>query len=282
MELTVIGRAGGVGRVGEACSGYLVQEGQTRVLLDCGAGVASSLQRVCALESLDHVVISHWHPDHASDAGVLVHGRIIQRILGTTANTLHFYAPASTPDLERVGKAGNGCASHAIKAGERLSIGDIDIDFMRTRHPVECLAMRLVGRHTGDVLVYTADGALTEGLVEFSQGADLLLVECSLYPPTSGEAPGHMNADDVAELAWNPCGRRGRLCGGRRRRSARMRGGEGLDDAARVLGRRQGQDVRGDGPCGARCGSRLARRCRAVLEGRFLFRGLPAQRAARR
>lgn len=147
MELTVIGRAGGVGRVGEACSGYLVQEGQTRVLLDCGAGVASSLQRVCALEELDHVVISHWHPDHASDAGVLVHGRIIQRILGTATNTLHFYAPASTPDLERVGKADNGCASHAIEAGGHLAIGDIDIDFMRTRHPVECLAMRLVGRH---------------------------------------------------------------------------------------------------------------------------------------
>lgn len=201
MELTVIGRAGGVGRVGEACSGYLVQEGQTRVLLDCGAGVASSLQRVCALEELDHVVISHWHPDHASDAGVLVHGRIIQRILGTATNTLHFYAPASTPDLERVGKADNGCASHAIESGGHLAIGDIDIDFMRTRHPVECLAMRLVGRHTGDVLVYTADGALTESLVEFSQGADLLLAECSLYPPTSGEAPGHMNANDVAELA---------------------------------------------------------------------------------
>lgn len=201
MELTVIGRAGGVGRVGEACSGYLVQEGQTRVLLDCGAGVASSLQRVCALEELDHVVISHWHPDHASDAGVLVHGRIIQRILGTATNTLYFYAPASTPDLERVGKADNGCASHAIEAGGHLAIGDIDIDFMRTRHPVECLAMRLVGRRTGDVLVYTADGALTEDLVEFSQGADLLLAECSLYPPTSGEAPGHMNADDVAELA---------------------------------------------------------------------------------
>ena len=84
MELTVIGRAGGVGRAGEACSGYLVQEGQTRVLLDCGAGVASSLQRVCALESLDHVVISHWHPDHASDAGVLVQG-VLRRLAPAAA-----------------------------------------------------------------------------------------------------------------------------------------------------------------------------------------------------
>ena len=201
MDLTVIGRAGGVGRAGEACSGYLVQEGETRVLLDCGAGVASRLQAVCPLEELDHVVISHWHPDHASDAGVLVHGRIIQRILGQAHGALRFYAPAGSPDLERVGNPGDGCAAQAIRAGETLLIGGLSIDFLRTRHPVECLAMRVTSQTSGQSLVYTADGALTRELVEFAGGADLLLAECSLYAGVSGEGPGHMNADDVAELA---------------------------------------------------------------------------------
>ena len=205
MELTVIGCAGGVGRAGEACSGYLVQEGETCVLLDCGAGVASRLQAVCPLEGLDHVVISHWHPDHASDAGVLVHGRIIQRILGQSRGTLHFYAPAAMPDLERVGKAEDGCAAQAIRAGETLLIGGLSIDFLRTWHPVECLAMRVTSQVSGQVLVYTADGALTDELAEFARAADLLLAECSLYPGTLGEGPGHMNADDVAELARRSC-----------------------------------------------------------------------------
>lgn len=201
MELAVVGCAGGVGRAGEACSGYLLREGPTRVLLDCGAGVASKLQRVCPLEELDDVVVSHWHPDHASDAGVLVHGRIIQRLLGQTERTLRFYAPASSPDLERVGRAEDGCASQAVHPGQRLAIGDLDIEFLRTRHPVECLAMRVASRLSGATLAYTADGALTCELAEFCRGADVLLAECSLYPGVSGEGPGHMNADDVARLA---------------------------------------------------------------------------------
>ncbi len=201
MELTVLGCAGGVGRAGEACSGYLVQDGDTRLLIDCGSGVAERLQRICPLEALDHVVLSHWHADHSSDAGILVHGRIIQRILGQTGEVLHFYAPAAEPDLSRVGRADQGCASQAIGEGSRLCVGSLELAFHRTAHPVECLAVRVTSTLDGAVLVYTADGALTDGLEEFCRGADVLVAECSLYPPTLGAAPGHMNADDVAALA---------------------------------------------------------------------------------
>ncbi len=201
MELIVLGCAGGVGRAGEACSGYLVQDGDTRVLIDCGSGAVQRLQGVCGLEELDHVVVSHWHADHASDAGILVHGRIIQRILGQTQATLHFYAPGVEPDLSCVGKGDEGCASQAIDEGSHLTIGTLELEFHRTRHPVECYAVRVRSARDGAVLAYTADGALTEGLKEFCRGADVLLAECSLYPPTSGEGPGHMNAQDVAQLA---------------------------------------------------------------------------------
>lgn len=201
MELTVLGCAGGVGRAGEACSGYLVQDGDTRLLIDCGSGVAERLQQVCPLEGLDHVVLSHWHADHASDAGILVHGRIIQRILGQTHGELRFYAPGVEPDLSRVGRAEQGCVSQAVDEGTHLAIGTLELDFHRTRHPVECYAVRVRSTRDGAVLAYTADGALAEGLAEFCCGADALVAECSLYPPVSGAAPGHMNADDVAALA---------------------------------------------------------------------------------
>ena len=61
--------------------------------------------------------------------------------------------------------------------------------------------MRVTSQVSGQALVYTADGALTDELAEFARAADLLIAECSLYPGTSGEGPGHMNADDVADLA---------------------------------------------------------------------------------
>ena len=50
-----------------ACSGYLVEEGGFRLLLDCGNGVFSKLRRICDYVDVDAVVISHLHADHFLD-----------------------------------------------------------------------------------------------------------------------------------------------------------------------------------------------------------------------
>ena len=199
MDVTVIGRWGGCCRAGEACSGYVVRDGSTALLLDCGSGVAGRLQEVCALTDVDHVVLSHWHPDHCGDAGVLLHGRLIQTLIGAAQRPLCFYAPAQEPDLGRLTWAPYAYAE-AIDPSSSLRVGSLDCTFLRTRHPVMCLATKVVNGD-GRTLVYTADGALTDELVAFCAGADLVIAECSLYAGTSGEGPGHMNADDVVELA---------------------------------------------------------------------------------
>lgn len=201
MNVTVVGRWGGCCRAGEACSGYLVRAGGTSLLLDCGSGVAGRLQLAAPLESVDHVVLSHWHADHCGDAGVLLHGRLIQTIVGQVpeGRPLTFFAPAQEPDLERL-RWEPYARSEAIDEGDELHVGELACTFMRTRHPVACLAVK-VRDAAGRTLVYTADGALTDGLVAFCSGADLVVAECSLYAGVDGSAPGHMNADDVAELA---------------------------------------------------------------------------------
>ncbi len=201
MDVTVVGRWGGCCRAGEACSGYLVRAGGTALLLDCGSGVAGRLQLVEPLEAVDYVVLSHWHPDHCGDAGVLLHGRLIQTIAGEVpaGRPLTFYAPAQEPDLGRLSWEPYA-RSRAIDETSELRVGGLACTFMRTRHPVFCLATK-VRDGAGRTFVYTADGALTDGLAAFCAGADLVVAECSLYPGTDGSAPGHMNACDVAELA---------------------------------------------------------------------------------
>ena len=42
-------------------------EGETRVLIDCGPGILSHLQRSYPLSSLTAVLISHMHADHFLD-----------------------------------------------------------------------------------------------------------------------------------------------------------------------------------------------------------------------
>ena len=198
MDVTVIGEWGGCCRAGGCCSGYLVRSGDTRLLLDCGSGVAGRVQEACPLEELDHVVISHWHADHCGDAGTLLHGRLIQMMVGLVDRPMEFYALDRSPDLERL-EHGPHAHAHVIDAGSVLQIGALTCEFMRTCHATDCLATR-VRDAAGHALVYTADGALTEELVAFCAGADLVIAECSLYAGVSGEGPGHMNAHDAGEL----------------------------------------------------------------------------------
>ena len=45
MQITVLGKSPSWQDAGGACSGYLVQEGDFTLLLDCGNGVFSKLRR---------------------------------------------------------------------------------------------------------------------------------------------------------------------------------------------------------------------------------------------
>ena len=126
MKVTVIGCWGGSPRPGGACSGYLVQAGDTNLLLDCGAGVASAVQRVCPLTDIDHVVVSHFHHDHVSDAGVLMFARLVHRQLGQTTRDLTFYAPADAPTSASGVPAGPaGPAATCADAGAPVALDDM-------------------------------------------------------------------------------------------------------------------------------------------------------------
>ena len=67
MRLTVIGKSPAFTDAGGACSGYLVEDGGTRLLVDCGNGVFGKLRAATDPFALDGVVISHVHADHVLD-----------------------------------------------------------------------------------------------------------------------------------------------------------------------------------------------------------------------
>ena len=199
MRLTVVGCWGGSPRPGGACSGYLLEDGDDSLLLDCGPGVAGAVQHVRPLEAIDHVLVSHFHFDHVSDAGALMYARLVRRIVGEPLGDVVFYAPEE--DARVAGLAMDGAArAVGVDEGASLKIGRLNCTFLKTDHPVPCLAVR-VENEEGESVAYTADGALTGRLVAFCAGADVLVSECSLYAGVDGSAMGHMSCDDVARLA---------------------------------------------------------------------------------
>ena len=67
MRVTVLGKSPSWQDAGGACSGYLIEEGDTAVLMDCGNGVFSKLRRYRDYVAVDAVVLSHLHADHFLD-----------------------------------------------------------------------------------------------------------------------------------------------------------------------------------------------------------------------
>jgi ribonuclease BN (tRNA processing enzyme) len=202
MKLTVIGCWGGSPRPGGACSGYLLESAGKRLLVDCGSGVASAVQQACPLEAIDDVVVSHFHYDHMSDAGILSYARLVRRILGETSKDLVMYGLARGSDGAGVADLAMEGATRAVAVdeGDDVRIGPFRLSFLRTRHPLSCLAMR-IACDDGSALGYTADSAYFEGLARFMEGVDVLLAECSLYAGVDGSQMGHMSSDDVVRLA---------------------------------------------------------------------------------
>src|SRR5919107_374519 len=64
MRLTILGKSPSWQDAGGACSGYLLEEDGTAVVVDCGNGVFSKLRRFRDYTRVDAVLISHLHADH--------------------------------------------------------------------------------------------------------------------------------------------------------------------------------------------------------------------------
>ena len=197
MKVTVIGMWGGFPKVDEPCSGYLIEHNEEKVLLDCGSGVALKLGKYTDVNTLRHIVVSHSHYDHASDIGVMMFSRLVNTITKQTEVGLTIYEPykeISSLQPEPV----KFSTFKSYDEDSVLRIGDMSIRFLEMNHPVKTYAMKI---STDDkTVVYTADGTISEALKKFSQGADLLITECSLYEWADGENTGHMNITDCIEL----------------------------------------------------------------------------------
>ncbi len=93
MKLTVLGNNGPYPAAGGACSGYLLREGDTSILIDCGNGVLSNLQKIIPFENLDAIILTHLHSDHVSDLMVLKYAVQIKKKRGRFDRNLPVYAP---------------------------------------------------------------------------------------------------------------------------------------------------------------------------------------------
>ncbi|MCJ8005947.1 MBL fold metallo-hydrolase [Lederbergia wuyishanensis] len=199
MELTVIGHWGGYPKAGEASSGYLLTHEGFNLLVDCGSAVLSQLQMYIKPEELNAVILSHYHADHIADIGVLHHALLIGKYVSGYDRNLSIYGHSKDPDGLSSLTYKDITTGIAYDKDNFIHIGPFKIEFIRTKHPVACYAMRITCE--GKTLVYTADTSYFDELVEFSMDADVLLAESNFYKGMDGASAGHMTSEEAGRLA---------------------------------------------------------------------------------
>lgn len=199
MRVIPIGIWGGYPNKNEATSAFLIEQDGFRCLVDCGSGVLAAVQNYIELRNLDAVMISHYHPDHIADIGVLQHAAMVGMQLKEWNTPLFIYA--HDKDLEEFKKLSykGVTEGRAIRVAETLELGPWQVSFCETIHPVYCLAMKFTA--DGKTVVFTADTSWKKELIDFSRESDLLVAEANLYEKHLGIIQGHMSGSQAGKLA---------------------------------------------------------------------------------
>ncbi len=191
---------------GQASSGYLVKEGTTSLLLDCGNGVVSRLQEAGELEGLTALLFTHLHADHLLDVFPLFYSRVYG---GKQYPPLPVFLPPGESDrFARIAEVlrveprklfeGAFHTSEFDAAG--MTLDGLKLAFNRNRHPVPTYSVRIEKYPIS--VVYTADTGPYDELADFARNCSLLLSEASLseqdYDP---EHPLHLTPRLAATVA---------------------------------------------------------------------------------
>ena len=195
LSVTVLGCSGSYPGPAGACSGYLVDDGTTRLWLDAGAGTLANLQTHLELGDLDAIVLSHEHPDHWSD-------------LEGWHNVLRFvllrqgfpvYGPSGLK--ERTYEDMSPWVDwHDVADGDKVPVGSLELTFSRTDHGPETLGVRVDAPAVARSVGYSADTGPKWSLEALGTGLDLALCEATVPRALEG-AMQHLSARQAGEQA---------------------------------------------------------------------------------
>jgi ribonuclease BN (tRNA processing enzyme) len=210
MRLTFLGTGSAMPTGRRVQSGLLLQDRGDSLLVDCGSGAIHSLAHTTVgYEGVDAVLLSHHHLDHVSDLMPLLKARWLA---GETDLTVA--GPPGTSDLVTDLLAVHDYMQDRLDLTLRdldlvaapFEVAGLSVDAMETRHSMPCFAYRFSAPGgEGPTIVFSGDSEAFTGLVDFADGAAVLVHDCSFpddvdvsnhpTPATLGRALADSDAD---------------------------------------------------------------------------------------
>lgn len=203
VKLTVVGCSPAWPNPGGAQSGYLVEDGSGRLLLDCGPGVLARLRERDRWPEIDAIVVTHWHLDHWGDLVPWVWGTMVGP--GREAPQPELWLPPEGRERladfgARLGWEEMFETSFRLRdyaEGEPFVAAGLEVTALRLPH----YTLRTYGLRVSNgakSLAYSGDTGPSERLAELARGVDLFLCEATLERGDLDSQPrGHLAVDEA-------------------------------------------------------------------------------------
>ena len=196
-RLTLLGTGTCQLQTHRAASAVLLEINGSRLVYDFGRGIATRLTELgIHQDEIEHVVLSHFHPDHLSDLIPFLHAAAHSRIAPRTKD-LHIWGP---PGLnEQLGRLLNLFEPRALVIAERfqvllhecpagpLELNGVTFDYIHLP-PAGNRGLRF--RVGESVYALTGDSEFHDAEIEFLRGVELAVIDA-----------GHLSEDQIVDLA---------------------------------------------------------------------------------
>ena len=193
MDVTFLGTGSAMQSADRAQTGLLVEDGDDRLLVDCGAGVLRQLTRERGYEAVEHVLLTHHHLDHCADLLPLLKARWL-----AGAETLSVAGPPGTEALVDELLSVHDYLQDRVDLTVRdltqgaFSFAGFDAEATETHHSMHCFAYRF-----GDAFGFSGDSEAFEELAAFFDGCSVVAHDCSF--PDSVDVSNHPTPSALGE-----------------------------------------------------------------------------------
>ncbi|MCB9879056.1 MAG: MBL fold metallo-hydrolase [Planctomycetes bacterium] len=203
MQLTVLGSGTAVPVPDRFPAGYLVRNGDHRLMVDCGPGTLRRLaQAGVTPDALDAVLLTHYHTDHCADLAALLFA-LRSPDLPRSAPLRLYGAPGLKRLVALLTEAwpwlapkGYELQLHEMLPGTFAAAG-CEVTAVPIRHTAQSLGYRL---RDGDAAVaFSGDADTCDELVELARGSDVFVCDCA--SPDGQKLDGHLTPRLAAEHA---------------------------------------------------------------------------------
>lgn len=225
MLIKILGTVSPCCHESKNCPGFLIQENNSKVLLDCGNGITSLLNKEKDLQDLT-IILSHLHKDHYGDLLSLAYLSYVYHKLGFLDKRIKVYIPKPNYQGEILtfnNSEGNKITKFAeptlidylylTNLGKEqylefetydettiLNIKDLELSFAKNPHQVNSYSTKVVSNSAN--IVYSSDtGFQGNSLENFAKNTDLLICESTYLKCHSRESDNHLYAHEAGLIA---------------------------------------------------------------------------------